>query len=139
MASLVSYAECILRPGFENADQTQLEAVLDDVSALARLAARGELDAAAAPLPDSLAAVRTVIIQAARRGLTNPRGLSQEQLGDYGYTSGGSAVASIYLTQREKQIIRRAVSVTGWQEQDLEGYINLEDPLYMSGTLNLEP
>lgn len=139
MARLVSYAECILRPGFENADQETLEAVLDDVSSLARQAARGELDASASPLPDSLAAVRTVVIQAARRGYTNPRGLSQEQLGDYGYTSGGSSVASIYLTQREKQIIRRAVSVTGYVEQDLEGYINLEDPLYMSGTLNLEP
>lgn len=139
MARLVSYAECVLRPGFENADQASLEAVLDDVSSLARQAAQGELDASASPLPDALAAVRTVVIQAARRGYVNPRGLSQEQLGDYGYTSGGSAVASIYLTQREKQIIRRAVSVPGWREQELEGYLPVEDPLYQLGTLNLEP
>lgn len=137
MARLVSFEEATARPGFENADQTSLNATLDDVSSLARQAADGLLDDVSAPLPESLAAVRTVVIQAARRGYVNPRGLAQEQLGDYGYTSGGSAVASIYLTEREKRIIRKAAGNPGVGSVELEGYLNLDDRA--DGTLNLEP
>ena len=127
MTLLVTYDEAILRPGFENADEDSLTAVLQDVTDLARQTADGLLDDVQSPLTGALGPVRVVVIAAARRGWSNPRGLSQEQLGDYGYTSGGAAVASIFLTEREKKIVRRAAGAYGATVANLGTLLPLDD------------
>ncbi|OHV42193.1 hypothetical protein BBK14_11265 [Parafrankia soli] len=124
MAALVSYAELTARPGFDGLDEAEAEALLDDASALVRLEARGLLDDVVSP--DTPGAVRVVVIQMARRGWSNPAGYQQESLGDHSYTagvSGSSGVATLYLTAREKKIIRRAVGVLGVGTAQLEGYL----------------
>jgi hypothetical protein len=45
-----------------------------------------------------------------RRVLTNPRGLAQEQLGDYMYAAGSNAVATLLPTTRERRLLRRAAA-----------------------------
>jgi hypothetical protein len=49
-----------------------------------------------------------------RRGLDNPKGNAQETLGDYSYTAGTQgSVATLYLTRRERRIVRRAAGLLG--------------------------
>jgi hypothetical protein len=108
MAGLITVAELIARPGFENIDSGQAQALIDDASALVRDEARGLLDDVVSP--DAPPAVVAVMVNMIRRGWSNPMGHQSENLGDYAYTAGTSmGVATLYLTQREKRIVRRAV------------------------------
>lgn len=128
MAALVSYAELTARPGFDGIEQTQAEALLDDASDLVRLAAQGVLDDVESP--DTPGAVRAVVIQMVRRGWSNPSGYQQESLGDHSYTAGtagGSGVATLYLTGRERRIVRRVAGVLGVGTAELEGYLPRTD------------
>lgn len=106
---LVTFAELQARPGFADADQTQAEALLDDASALVRDVASGELDDVVPP--DTPGAVRTVVVDMVRRGLSNPQGYASESVGDYSYSRGGGT--SLQPTRREIKAIRRAVGFGG--------------------------
>jgi hypothetical protein len=111
MAGLITIDQLLARPGFDDIDSGQGEALIVDASALVRDVAQGLLDDVEAP--DAPPAVVAVIVNMIRRGWQNPRGLTQENLGDYGYSVGGNAVATLYLTAREKRIVRRAVNALG--------------------------
>ncbi|MCI0632517.1 MAG: hypothetical protein L0206_01145 [Actinobacteria bacterium] len=111
MAGLITVAELVARPGFEGLDSGQAQALIDDASALAREAATPELDAVESPATPP--AVVAVLVNMIRRGWTNPLGHAQEQLGDYSYSTGGHAVATLYLTARERRIVRRAAGKLG--------------------------
>jgi hypothetical protein len=66
--------------------------------------------------------VVAVLVNMVRRGSANPLGHQSEQLGDYGYQAGTSAgVATLYLTSRERKIVRRAVGKLGVGTVELEG------------------
>src|SRR5690606_40356467 len=121
MAALITVEELLARPGFDGADESQAEAVLDDVSALVVQIAGIDPEWTAETVP---AAVVPVIVSMARRGLSNPRGLTGEQLGDYGWQAqGAGGASSLYATRREERIIRRAAGRSG------AGTVNLDNPL----------
>jgi hypothetical protein len=112
MAGLITVAELLTRPGFEGLNPGQAGALIDDASALVREAADPELDAVESP--DTPPAVVAVLVNMIRRGFTNPAGHAQETLGDYSYTAGTQAgVATVYLTRRERRIVRRAAGKLG--------------------------
>lgn len=124
MAGLLTVAELVARPGFEGLDSGQAQALIDDASALAREAARGTLDAVESPATPP--AIVAVIVHMIRRGWQNPRGLAQEQLGDYSYSTGGNAVATLYLTPRERRLVRRAAGVLGVSSLTLTSNLPLQ-------------
>jgi hypothetical protein len=121
VAGLITVADLVARPGFDDVDSGQAEALIDDASALVRDAARDALDDVESP--DTPPAVVAVLVNMIRRGWSNPLGHVQEQLGDYGYNVGGNAVATLYLTVRERRIVRRAVGALGM------GSVNMESDL----------
>ena len=99
-------------PGFAAASTKTLQALIGQASALVVDYADPYLDdATAADCPE---AVQVVVSGMVRRGLSNPRGVVQENLGDYGYTMGSDGgVATLYMTRREQKIVRRAVGKLG--------------------------
>lgn len=108
-APLVTLVELQARPGFGDVDTSQAEALLEDVSGIVRDLAAGELDDTVSP--DTPAAVRAVVVDMVRRGLSNPLGYQSESVGDYSYSRGGGA--SLQPTRREVKVIRRAVGFGG--------------------------
>lgn len=122
MAALISVEELTARPGFDGVDEGQAAAVLGDVSALVAQIAEADPAWTAATVP---AAVVPVIVSMARRGLSNPRGLSGEQLGDYGWQSQGGGTTGIYATRREQRIVRRAAGRSGVSSVDLDSPLPL--------------
>ncbi len=109
--------------------EEQVQAFLDDASALANLIAFGtttadywdEADESGDnPVPDS---VVPVIVNMVRRALDNPRGLTGEQLGDYQWQAAQGTQAGIYATRTERSIIRRAAGTLGVGTVQLEGYL----------------
>lgn len=126
MSLLVSLAELLARPGFDNVDEDQAAALLQDATDLARLEAPCLADLEA-PLSDAYGAVRVVIVSMVRRGLSNPHGFQQETLGDHSYSAGTSGVATVYATKREIKILRRACGQLGVGTAQLEGYLPLAD------------
>lgn len=113
MAGLITIDQLLARPGFESIDSAQAQALIDDASALVRDAATPELDAVNAP--DAPAGVVAVMVNMIRRGLRNPLGHQSETLGDYSYAAGmgGGGVATLYLTRRERRLVRRAAGKLG--------------------------
>jgi hypothetical protein len=112
VAGLITVAELTARPGFEDLDSGQATALIADASALVREAADPELDAVESP--DTPPVVVAVMVNMIRRGLDNPRGNAQETLGDYSYTAGATGgVATLYLTRRERRLVRRAAGKLG--------------------------
>lgn len=129
MAALITVEQLLARPGFDGVDESQAEAVLDDVSALVVQIAGIDPEWTADTVP---AAVVPVIVSMCRRGLSNPRGLTGEQLGDYGWQAqGASGASSLYATRREERIIRRAAGRSGASSVDLDNPLPL--PPYMAG------
>ncbi|WDS52033.1 head-to-tail adaptor [Microbacterium phage Caron] len=107
-----SVEELTRRIGLEKVDTSEegvierLTDALEDATTLAlaevsdKLAERWRVNAPAV--------VRLVILKAARREFENPRGISQETLGEH--TVGLSETSGVYLTAREVAQIERAVS-----------------------------
>lgn len=122
MAALITVEQLTARPGFDGVDEAQASAVLDDVSAL--VAAVADLDT---PWTDATvpAEVVPVIVAMARRGLSNPRGLTGEQLGDYGWQSQGGGGTGIFATRMERRIIRKAAGRLGTTTVELENPLPL--------------
>lgn len=107
MAGLIAVADLDAR-GIEYATSDQAQAAIDDASAIVRQYVAPVLDDV--DTPDAPAAVVAVVVAMVRRGLTNPRGLAQETLGDYSYAAGSNAVATMFPTRREKVLLRQAAS-----------------------------
>lgn len=119
MAGLITLPELLARPGFDGIDSTEAEALIEDASAEVRDLVSPLLDDV--EMPDTPGSVVSVVVSMVRRGRSNPLGHTQEQLGDYGYSLGGAGVATLYLTRREKRIIRRAVGKLGAGSLNMEG------------------
>jgi hypothetical protein len=138
MAGLITVADLAARPGFENLDSVQAQSLIDDASALVRLAAAPLLDDVESP--DCPPAVVPVIVAMIRRGFSNPMGHQSENLGDYSYTAGtGGGVATLYLTARERKLVRRAAGKLGVGTVTLEGDLPEQpfDAYYGTGTEGL--
>jgi hypothetical protein len=127
---LITVAELVARPGFDGIDSGQAQALIDDASALVREAASPHLDEVESP--DTPPAVVAVIVNMIRRGWTNPVGMAQESLGDYSYSTGGAGVATLYLTTRERRIVRRVVGKLGAASATLDSDLppQLSDDYY---------
>lgn len=122
MAALVTLAFVQARPGFAGADEGELQANIDDASALVVLECSPNLDATTSD--DCPAAIAAVVVNMVRRATKNPSGNAQETLGDYSYTAGvESGVPTVYLTAREKKIVRKASGTLGANTTAMEGYL----------------
>lgn len=104
---LISIADLTARQ-VEYVDTAQAQAAIDDASAVARACVSPVLDAV--NTPTTPAAVVAVVVGMVRRVLANPRGLSQETLGDYTYMAGSNAVATLLPTGRERRLLRQAAA-----------------------------
>jgi hypothetical protein len=131
--ALITVAELLARPGFEGLDTSQAQALIDDASALVRDAASPQLDTVNSP--NTPPAVVAVMVNMIRRGWQNPRGLAQETLGDYSYSTGDAAVATLYLTARERRIVRRAAGKLGAASVTLDSDLPIQpsDDYYGDG------
>lgn len=97
----------------------RVEAVLDDASALVRdEAGKTWIDESGNLMPVP-ASIRAVVLRVAERVIRNPQGFKQESGGDYSYTRADGAVG-VYLTDQERQIIRRAIRKPGLWTQPTE-------------------
>lgn len=103
-------------------DRDQIEALIEDASNLVRACVKPELDDIEAPLTGSLRALIPIVMTMVRRARDNPRGLTGEQLGDYGWQA-QAAQTTIYLTRNEKRLIRKIVGKLGVSSLELEGYM----------------
>lgn len=120
MAGLITVADLVARPGFADIDPVEAQSLIDDASAVVRLAAQGLLDDVESPAAPPYI-VKTVVTLI-RRGWQNPNGHQSEQLGDYSYSAGTvGGVATMELTAREKKNVRRAVGASGVGSVTLEG------------------
>lgn len=131
MLVTIDEVEARLKTTFEGADRTQMEALIEDVSNLVRVIAAPELDDVVAPLTGNLRALIPIIVKSIRRGKENPRGLTGEQLGDYGWQSQSGQNPDIGLTMNEKRMIRRIVGKLGVLSIRMEG----EMPILASSDL----
>lgn len=111
MAGLIAVDELLASPGFEGLDSGQAEQLIKQASSIVRLCARGLLDAV--ETPDAPDIIETVVVQMIRRGLSNPLGVTQEQLGDHSRSFGGVVAATLYITGREKRMVRQEVGLLG--------------------------
>lgn len=127
MAGLIAVADLDDRE-IAYTSTARAQAAIDDASALVRTCVAPLLDAVETPTTaTTYPAVVAVVVAMVRRELTNPRGLTQESLGDYSYSSGGDGgVASIHMTKREKRIVRRAVGKLGAGSVAMEGYLPVQ-------------
>lgn len=100
---LVSVEDVKKRPGFDGVPRAELESLVEDAIDLVSDYLGSSLDENNMP-----GTVRVVIVTMVRRAAHNPMGNTQETLGDYSY-SGSSA--SVYMTKREKRLLRGAVGV----------------------------
>lgn len=108
---------------FSGVGLAQVEAYLDDASALVRrLAATRDDDELSLDdvdytnVPPELL---PIIFNMVQRGLQNPRGLTSETLGDYSYSQ--TADRTIYATSEEEKLILAAVNRTIVSHLTLEG------------------
>jgi hypothetical protein len=106
VAGLITIDQLLARPGFEDLDSGQAEALIEDATALVRVEAEPMLDDVEAA--DTPPAVVAILVNMIRRGLDNPSGYAQETLGDYSRSTGSAAAATLYLTKREAKRVRRA-------------------------------
>lgn len=107
--------------GITAGDEPRAQAALDDASALIRAEAGktwctdGELDD---DVPDI---VVTITLKSAQRAFTNPDGQTQEQTGQW-MASYANASPDVYLTERERTLVRRAAGRSGvWVQPTTRG------------------
>jgi hypothetical protein len=123
---------------FGDAELSRVEAVLDDASALIRdEAGRTWIDPITGLIAGVPASIRAVVLRVAERATRNPDALKSESGGDYSYqyadTEGG-----VYLTDRERQIIRRALGRTGLWTQPVERGDILDSTLWCEDNYGCE-
>lgn len=83
-------------------DATKGAAALDDISALVAAESGCDWDATSVP-----AAVKVVVLTAARRALENPQGVTSETVGSYSYALDASRATGVFLTASERKLIGR--------------------------------
>src|SRR5690348_16770715 len=105
MAGLITVQQYTTRLGrtLNEAQQAQVEAYIEDASALVRRIVDGALDATVVTPP----ALVPVIVSMVRRGIEYPRGISSERIGDYQWTGTGG----LYATDEEVSLIRGAAGL----------------------------
>jgi hypothetical protein len=105
---------------FREDELPRVKAVLEDASALVRdVAYRDWIDPTSGTLTGVPNSVRAVTLKIAERAIRNPGGFSAESAGDYSFQRNGAA-DGVYLSDREEQIIRRAIGKTGLWTQPVE-------------------
>jgi hypothetical protein len=121
MTSLLSLEQYEARAGrsFTGVKKAQVEAYLDDASAIVRRIAAPDLDDLDHTSADLPAELRPVLFSMVTRGIENPRGLSSERIADYAYTA--PAGQAIYTTAEEERLILAAVDRTLIDTITLEG------------------
>lgn len=103
---------------FAAADLARAAAVLDDASALVRDEAGKTWLDDAGDLTVVPASIRAVVLRVSERTVRNPGGFSSESAGDYSYQRTG-VEGGVYLTEAERQIIRRAAGRSGLWTQPI--------------------
>jgi len=105
---------------FTSEELPRIEAALDDASALVRdEAGKTWVDPLTGLVTDLPASIRTVVLRMAERVVRNPQGFKSESAGDYSYDR-GPGEDDVYLTDKERAIIRRALGKTGLWTQRVE-------------------
>lgn len=126
---------------FDDTELTQVEAWLDDASAMVRLeAGRDWVTDDEPPVVNAPPVARLVALKAVERVLRNPDGLSSESAGDYSYQR--NAVedgGGIYLTDREVKLIRRAAGRSGLWTQPTTRNEYCQDTVWLNDSYGLEP
>ena len=110
-ASLAEFADRI-PGGIPAGEEARAAAALDDASALIRAEVPGitwVVEGALSGVPD---VVTMVCIAAARRSFINPHAVEGETAGPFG-AQYGSASPDVYLTKRERQLVRRGAGRSG--------------------------
>lgn len=107
---------------FTGDELTRVEALLDDASALVRdEAGTTWIDPVTGLLTVVPGSIRAVVLRAAERATRNPQGFSAESAGDYSYQR-TNVEPGVYLTDSERQIIRKAIGRTGlWTQPVTRG------------------
>lgn len=114
-------------------------AVLDDASALVRAEAGRTWNEPNGIVYDIPEAILAVVMRVAIRAIENPEGYVSESGGDYSYTRRG-VEDGVYLTDRERKIIRRAVGKTGlWTQQVERGDLAVSNTGWVYDQYGLEP
>lgn len=90
------------------ADESRLEALLSDASALVSELAGTDYETVAAP-----ATIISIVCEMVRRVYDNPNGLQGETIGDYTWRGGAATSSGLYLTAQESRTIRRAAGRLG--------------------------
>lgn len=89
-------------------DLARASATLDDVSAL--VIAEGDATWTSVTVP---ATVKVIALRAAVRAYRNPEGFVSESLGDYSFRLADGEQTGLYLTDAERDLIRRAAGIAG--------------------------
>lgn len=107
---------------FDAAESARVLALLDDASALVRdEAATTWIDPVTALLTAVPGSVRAVVLRSVERAVRNPQGFSAESAGDYSYQR-TNVEPGVYLTETERQIVRKAIGRTGlWTQPVTRG------------------
>lgn len=118
----ISDIEARLGKVFTGDEATRVEALLDDASALVRdEAGITWTDPDTGQLTLVPGSVRAVVLRSVERAVRNPQGFSAESAGDYSYQR-TNVEPGVYLTDGERQIIRRAIGRTGlWTQPVTRG------------------
>lgn len=123
MFALASVPDIEARLGrtFADAEAPRVVGLLEDASALVReYAGRSWIDSDGNPtvVPGT---IRAVVLRVVERAVRNPDGFSAESDGDYSYQR-TNVEQGVYLTDAEKQLVRRAAGRTGlWTQQTTRG------------------
>lgn len=107
---------------FSGDELTRVEALLDDASALVRdEASLTWIDPGTGLLTTVPGSIRAVVLRSVERAVRNPQGFSAESAGDYSYQR-TNVEPGVYLTDGERQVIRRATGRTGlWTQPVTRG------------------
>lgn len=107
---------------FSGDELTRVEALLDDASALVRdEAGLTWIDPGTGLLTTVPGSIRAVVLRSVERAVRNPQGFSAESAGDYSYQR-TNVEPGVYLTDSERQVIRRATGRTGlWTQPVTRG------------------
>jgi hypothetical protein len=112
--ALATSADVAARLGHDVDDEDQVQAWLEDASALARAyAGRTWLNADETELENEPADVVGVVAGMVVRLISNPDGVTQESLGQFSQSFGSDASQRLFLTAADKLILKAASGRTG--------------------------
>jgi hypothetical protein len=117
----------------EGADYVRAEAVLDDISHLARdEAGKTWFDEEYDTLEVVPGAVQAVVLAASRREYLNPDRYASEQAGDYSYRLSAESASGGVFTDSELKVLHRYRATSGLWTQQITGSEELyEDTMFI--------